>query len=198
VAEVSKDLRARWKSLSVFDLRRLLEEEDSPFGLTPQGYEDFRGVELSKALNKMRLEKVDFSYATLGRGQLGGASQFIDCRFFAMVYDGTAAGEFLRSDFTRSDLSHAVLMGSFLECSFDAAKCVDVRASKVRFEGCKFTGANLRKASFYDCRFVRCAFDHSAWSSGAIANCRFDTCTFEGVDLRRTTVVRSVGLSSVA
>jgi uncharacterized protein YjbI with pentapeptide repeats len=189
-------IRARWSELNAFDLRSALVSGQSPFGVTDKGLQDFRGIAISQVLNKIQVERADFSYSVRALGQLGGAARFRDCIFDGSVYEGTIYGEFEGCSFKEARLSGSVLMGGFISCDLEAADLSRCRASQVKFEDCRFVIANLRKASFFDCVFVHCALDGCKWRSGSVAGSRFQECTFVGADFTKTVVQRAVGLPS--
>jgi uncharacterized protein YjbI with pentapeptide repeats len=195
---VDISLRARWADLQGLDLKAALDEGQSPFGLTAAGLKDYRGIEIATVLSGVDASEVDFSYGVVGdKGQLGGRVRFLGCVFSHFKCDKTISGEFLECDFSQSNLSAAVFFGRAGSCRFDDSKLVGVRASQVVFDRCSFRGANLGKASLFDCRFEACVFDRSRWVSGSAVGSRFEACSFMDVTFRRLVTTRTTGLPFV-
>jgi uncharacterized protein YjbI with pentapeptide repeats len=173
----SDSLNGRW-SASVTDavngqlLRGL--PNGSPFGLTPDGYADLRGLEIKVAVKQVNLRRVDFSGCCKSWAGQFGFCTLHDCLFSGSVLPTNFGSDFQRCKFTEAKLKGAVLRG--------------------RFEECDFSGADMRKVHFTGSRFVACRFEGARFASGSFARSVFVSCDLK-LEWLGNTVVEKVSIS---
>ncbi|CCH31725.1 hypothetical protein BN6_44440 [Saccharothrix espanaensis DSM 44229] len=131
----------------------------SPFGTTPGGLLDYRGLRLTEPIRHARVEGVDFAAGTLADGGQFD-SDFTSCVFDQAVLRGTFLGRsFTRCSFREARLDRCRLPATFTDCSFAGARLRGVVASGQTFTRCDFTGAQLHRSHFDHCTFIDCSFD---------------------------------------
>ncbi len=187
-------LKSRWKEKGLIVLKPFLLKNESPFNQTEQGLLDFRGIELRGAVNQVDVKNVDLSFSVSTIGQLGGQSNFNNCIFFKMKYEGSLSGRFSNSSFQEVNLSNSTITGSFLSCDFTNANFQKVRASEVVFDKCNFSKTKLKKASFYNCKFIECDFTNANFGGGSLGGSIFDSCNLAHIDLGDTILEGTKGL----
>lgn len=185
----------RWAQQQRLDLRSLLSSGGcrSPFGLTDEGYCDFRGICIDESLHSLRIENVDLANAKVGQGQLMAFCR--QCRFVDFACDGNLGERFEDCTFQRARLSNSVFYGRFVNCDFSGANLTGVRGRHIQFERCTFHKTNLRKASFYDSVFRNCTFANCTMRSGSLVGSSFEDCEINGFDLAKTVTERVKGLA---
>ncbi|MEU4805582.1 pentapeptide repeat-containing protein [Actinosynnema sp. NPDC023587] len=149
------------------------EPPASPFGRTPEGLVDYRGLRLTEPIRHARVAGVDFTAVALGGGgQLD--SDFTSCVFDQAVLRGTYVGRsFTRCSFRRAGLDRCRLPASFTDCSFAGARLRGVVASGRTFTRCDFTGADLHGSHFDHCAFVDCRFADLTTGFASLAGSTF-------------------------
>lgn len=113
----AKDARARWQAEQLqLAGRRLLDAAksmrmgampESPFGLTDEGFEDYRGVTLAEAVRYLSIERVDLSDAVFKDGASINESEAKGCKFERMDMRNV----FVRRKLIRAALSARSSMG---------------------------------------------------------------------------------------
>lgn len=171
-------LRERWSQCPPFNMRQRLAVPGgaSPFGKTDLGLEDYRGCVIDDSLHKIVLERIDFSYCTLGKGQF--ASTVRRCLFVGAAVEGNIGAAFEDCDFADATLRNSILRGIYTRCILIRTDLSLVRSAQARFVDCVFDEASLKKASFFSCQFVRCSFLGSKFGSGSLAKSTFEECRF--------------------
>jgi fluoroquinolone resistance protein len=193
----SDSLNGRW-SASVTDavngqlLRGL--PNGSPFGLTPDGYADLRGLEIKVAVKQVNLRRVDFSGCCKSWAGQFGFCTLHDCLFSGSVLPTNFGSDFQRCKFTEAKLKGAVLRGRFEECDFSGADMASSLGDNLIFEKCSFAGANMRKVHFTGSRFVACRFEGARFASGSFARSVFVSCDLK-LEWLGNTVVEKVSIS---
>ncbi|MFF2888251.1 pentapeptide repeat-containing protein [Paenibacillus sp. NPDC057967] len=176
---------ARWSEDQIIDLNQALDAvtgkqnlhkkgrafPSSPFGLTDDGREDYRGFTLNTTIQYLKTERIDLSYALFAESSLN-TSEFTNCCFDGVKLDGR------------------YMTRQFNECSFRGAKLNNARLGE-RFEDCDFTGCNLSKAIASDATFIRCRFDDVQFRGAMFMHCRFEDCSFEGAKLHHSSFAGS-------
>lgn len=182
------ELVKRWANLLSFSLRRsLLSQPEGPYGRTPNGHLDYRGVHIVGAIYKLGAVDVDFAFSEMGStGQLGGALRVLRCRFDGCKYQSTIDAIFEACSFVGSNLSDSTIRETFTLCDFTGANLSRVRGSGVRFFGCRFVDTSLVRACIYDSEFVDCLFENPKFGRGSLARSSFKGCRLLGVDWRDT------------
>lgn len=167
----AQQLRQRWSTIPFPETF-----ETSPFGLTPSGRKDFRGVDLSdrRRLPKGLFEECDFSYGDLSR-VLVESGVFQRCRFdYTRCQNFDDRGcRFTDCSFIRTDLSYAALgfkwptglpdelPSHFTRCVFDNAKLTQVSIREPKFIECQFVFKHLKHVDFGCSGFYDCVFQGS-------------------------------------
>lgn len=160
----------------------------SPFGLTPDGFVDMRGLEIKVFVKGMRFQRVDFS--ACGKSWAG---QFDFCTVQECLFSGAVLPTNLGSDFrlckfVGAKLKGAVLRGRFVECDFSDADMASALGDGVMFERCSFAGANMRKVQFTGAKFVECRFAGARFGSGSFARSAFVSCDLKLAELGNTVI----------
>ncbi|MEV0680085.1 pentapeptide repeat-containing protein [Actinosynnema sp. NPDC050436] len=152
---------------------------DSPFGSTPDGRLDYRGLRLTEPIRYARATGLDLTAATVvDGGRLD--SDFTSCAFDRAVLRGTYVGRsFARCSFREARLDRCRLPSEFTDCSFEGARLRGAVASGRTFTRCDFTGADLHGSHFDHCTFVDCAFEGITTGAASLGGITF----VGGVDL---------------
>ena len=188
-------LKSRWDDIKIPNLKAALSSHLKPFGFSELNKIDYRGVDLSCALNQVEINNVDFSFMSSSFGQLGGGAQFISCLFDNMKYEGSLCSSFKKCTFKKSNLSKSTIVDSFDDCDFTETKFQNVRASEVKFNRCVFNKSNFKKASFYNCIFNECHFDSAIFGGGSLGGSRFKDCIILNVDFGNTIIEGVTGIA---
>jgi len=180
-----KPFIARWeteqtavnKALAAVTGKRNLHKKvrnfpSSPFGLTEDGLQDFRGIVLVEIIQYLTVQKLDLSYASFKDGTGLIVSQFSHCCFDGMKLDG------------------AMVSRQFSHCSFRKVSLKNAGISE-RFEDCDFTGCNLSRAKAIDVTFIRCHFTDVNFRGAMFMHCRFEDCSFEGAIFHNSSLAGS-------
>lgn len=161
----SAALRSRWKGVPP-DLKSV-----SPFGLTVNGFEDFRGSEIvwktgtyRPIVRNLRVKSADFTQANFD------SVDFQKCNFEECVFDGASliesqlrACKFERCTFARTDLR---------QCFF--------LSGQTQFDNCVFTKARLSRINFGETVFLNMRFDGEDWIHVNFGCAGFWNCLFRG------------------
>ncbi|WP_241072396.1 pentapeptide repeat-containing protein [Achromobacter xylosoxidans] len=185
----AKDARARWQAEQLqLAGRRLLDAAKSmrmgampasPFGLTDEGFEDYRGITLAEAVRYLSIERVDLSDAVFKDGASINESEAKGCKF------------------ERMDMRNVFVRRKFDSCSFVGAKLNGARLGG-EFIGCDFSHSNLSRSFATDCKFVDCKFAGANLSGIHFISCVFEGCDFTGVKALSGSVARSRFVGGVA
>lgn len=110
----AKDARGRWQAEHLRSVGRRLSDAaksmrmgampESPFGLTNEGFEDYRGITLAEAVRYLSIERVDLSDALFKDGASINESEAKGCKF------------------ERIDMRNVFVRRKFDSCSFVGAK----------------------------------------------------------------------------
>lgn len=186
----------RWQGVQIGELRSLLlsKDVDGPFGNTPEGLSDFRGVSIASSLHQLTIEEVDFSNSVMDSGQIAAVSR--RCRFTKCRFESNLGNDFFECDFRSSNLSNCVFRGRFTKCNFESANLVGTRGNSVLFENCNFSRANFRKASFVNSKFTDCKIVDCKFGSGSLVGSRFEGCEIQYVDFTNTVMSRVSGIAA--
>lgn len=181
-------LRARWSLVRGFRSRDALRApEKGPFGKTPDGLWDFRGVPIAEVIYQVHISAADLSYSVMGvTGQLGGAFSATACRFDGCAYQSSLDGIFERCFFRKSALAGSTIREKFVKCDFSKASFAGVRGRHVVFDECALPSTNFIRACLYDSEFVDCVFENGRFGGGSFAGSTFRRCRFVGTDLKNT------------
>lgn len=178
----TKEIRGRWSEYCQKKFMRDLlmnesaEDRKSPFGLTSEGFVDYRGVSVRESIHALKLERIDFSFSELG-GQL--FSKFHDCRFIGLRGRGGVGVEFVNCEFSGSHIKEASFSGNFSLCSFDDVKLLRPSINSVSFYECKFVNFSASSPKIYESNFQGCQFVSSKIKNGALTGCKFIGCGFD-------------------
>ncbi|MDT0264792.1 pentapeptide repeat-containing protein [Streptomyces sp. DSM 44915] len=182
-------LRRRWGAAEIAALRADLLAQSrvvrgphlltAPWGTTPDGWTDLRGLADPDGLSVrcLTLTRVDLSHAS-GRLRFH-ETEVTDGRFTRVV--ATAGSRldrrFERCDFRSARLPGTVLGRRFVDCDFSGAKLRKATLGEnAVFERCDFTGADLTDATLVGGRFVDCVFADLTLS----ALSHLHRCAFQG------------------
>lgn len=179
-----KDARARWQAEQLqLAGRRLLDAAKSmrmgampasPFGLTDEGFEDYRGITLAEAVRYLSIERVDLSDAVFKDGASINESEAKGCKFERMdMRNVFVRRKFDSCSFVGAKLNGARLGGEFIGCDFSRSNLSRSFATDCKFVDCKFVGANLSGIHFISCVFEGCDFTGVKALSGSVARSRF-------------------------
>lgn len=178
----AKDARGRWQAEHLRSVGRRLSDAaksmrmgampESPFGLTDEDFEDYRGTTLAEAVRYLSIERVDLSDALFKDGASINESEAKGCKF------------------ERIDMRNVFVRRKFDSCSFVSAKLNGARLGG-EFIGCDFSRSNLSKSFATDCRFVNCKFAGANLSGIHFISCVFDGCDFTGVKVMSGSVAKS-------
>lgn len=180
----AKDARARWQAEQLqLAGRRLLDAAksmkmdampESPFGLTDEGFEDYRGITLAEAVRYLSIERVDLSDAVFKDGASINESEATRCKFERMdMRNVFVRRKFDSCSFVGAKLNGARLGGEFIGCDFSRSNLSRSFATDCKFVDCKFVGANLSGIHFISCVFEGCDFTGVKALSGSVARSRF-------------------------
>ncbi|MGE7083993.1 pentapeptide repeat-containing protein [Achromobacter xylosoxidans] len=180
----AKDARARWQAEQLqLAGRRLLDAAksmkmdampESPFGLTDEGFEDYRGITLAEAVRYLSIERVDLSDAVFKDGASINESEATRCKFERMdMRNVFVRRKFDSCSFVGAKLNGARLGGEFIGCDFSRSNLSRSFATDCKFVDCKFAGANLSGIHFISCVFEGCDFTGVKALSGSVARSRF-------------------------
>ncbi|MFY1993323.1 pentapeptide repeat-containing protein [Achromobacter xylosoxidans] len=180
----AKDARARWQAEQLqLAGRRLLDAAKSmrmgampasPFGLTDEGFEDYRGITLAEAVRYLSIERVDLSDAVFKDGASINESEAKGCKFERMdMRNVFVRRKFDSCSFVGAKLNGARLGGEFIGCDFSRSNLSRSFATDCKFVDCKFVGANLSGIHFISCVFEGCDFTGVKTLSGSVARSRF-------------------------
>ncbi|WP_429941603.1 pentapeptide repeat-containing protein [Achromobacter xylosoxidans] len=180
----AKDARARWQAEQLqLAGRRLLDAAKSmrmgampasPFGLTDEGFEDYRGITLAEAVRYLSIERVDLSDAVFKDGASINESEAKGCKFERMdMRNVFVRRKFDSCSFVGAKLNGARLGGEFIGCDFSRSNLSRSLATDCKFVDCKFAGANLSGIHFISCVFEGCDFTGVKALSGSVARSRF-------------------------
>ncbi len=166
-----KDFQIRWDDIALSFFKefkpKILSTKNklinSPFGLTEDGKQDYRGFQLEgQQIRKIIFEEADFSYSNFSR------SSFEKCEFNKVVFskaDFTEFSErgnvFFDSEFTKCKIIKAGIgyLGTkyidvaFNNCNFQGAVFIRPEYDRCFFENCKLNGIDFNASSFVDCQF---------------------------------------------
>jgi len=123
---------------------RPVDPDSSPFGLTGEGYKDFRGLPFAKlkALRGKAFVKCDLSHADFCRTRIERL-EFVDCRFAHVKFDGSVEQQ-----------------SSFYGCVF--SNCSFYRAT-----------LGVGTSNYDDCRFVENDFSNPSISNAVFRRTEF-------------------------
>lgn len=180
----AKDARARWQAEQLqLAGRRILDAAksmrmgampESPFGLTDEGFEDYRGITLAEAVRYLSIERVDLSDAVFKDGASINESEAKGCKFERMdMRNVFVRRKFDSCSFVGAKLNGARLGGEFIGCDFSRSNLSRSFATDCKFVDCKFAGANLSGIHFISCVFEGCDFTGVKALSGSVARSRF-------------------------
>ena len=158
---------------------RMRPMPESPFGLTDDGFADYRGITLAEPVRYLSIESVDLSDAVFKDGASVNESEAKRCRF------------------ERIDMRNVFVRRKFDSCSFVGAKLNGARLGG-EFVACDFSSANLSKAFATDCRFVNCRFAGANLSNVHFISCVFDGCDFTAVKSLSGSVAKSKFMGGVS
>ncbi|MEY4484567.1 MAG: hypothetical protein RL693_2019, partial [Verrucomicrobiota bacterium] len=137
---------------------------ESPFGATPQGVLDLRGLRLHE---KAELRRVNFAAADFGAASLKGI-WLERCVFNDSVFDGASFQKV-------AEHGNMFTNCSFRKVSFREA-AIGYKGSRFdhcTFEGVDFTRTIFVRPEFDDCAFYRCKLDGSDLNASSFDRCRF-------------------------
>jgi uncharacterized protein YjbI with pentapeptide repeats len=162
----NSQLRERWGDRPI-DFGR-----PSPFGITAEGYQDFRGVDIKwpRGLGKFRpnfkfrAKKLDLSFSRIEDAKFEGCV-FEDCSFEKVSLRDIIV---VRTVFTRCN---------FLQANFHGHGW---GYSDVDFQSCSFESAKVRKVDFHQSRFIDTILTGDTWSSVEFKETQFKRCKFVG------------------
>ncbi len=144
---------------------RRLRERHTPFGLTKDGYADFRGLDLSnQKFSGIRITNADFSYSNFDRSWLK-RSKFTD-----VLFEKTSFVE------TR-DVGNVFENVSFIKCKFNYA---GLGYDGARYKSCIFEGSSFARTLFSNAVFLACVFRNSKLNGSDFYGSSFDDCKFIG------------------
>ncbi|OFQ48106.1 hypothetical protein HMPREF2939_17485 [Achromobacter xylosoxidans] len=147
---------------------------ESPFGLTDEGFEDYRGITLAEAVRYLSIERVDLSDALFKDGASINESEATRCKFERMdMRNVFVRRKFDSCSFVGAKLNGARLGGEFIGCDFSRSNLSRSFATDCKFVDCKFVGANLSGIHFISCVFEGCDFTGVKTLSGSVARSRF-------------------------
>lgn len=180
----AKDARARWQAeqlqlagrhlLDAAKSMRMEAMPASPFGLTDEGFEDYRGITLAEAVRYLSIERVDLSDAVFKDGASINESEAKGCKFERMdMRNVFVRRKFDSCSFVGAKLNGARLGGEFIGCDFSRSNLSRSFATDCKFVDCKFAGANLSGIHFISCVFEGCDFTGVKALSGSVARSRF-------------------------
>ncbi|MFY1928036.1 pentapeptide repeat-containing protein [Achromobacter xylosoxidans] len=180
----AKDARARWQAeqlqlagrhlLDAAKSMRMGAMPASPFGLTDEGFEDYRGITLAEAVRYLSIERVDLSDAVFKDGASINESEAKGCKFERMdMRNVFVRRKFDSCSFVGAKLNGARLGGEFIGCDFSRSNLSRSFATDCKFVDCKFVGANLSGIHFISCVFEGCDFTGVKTLSGSVARSRF-------------------------
>lgn len=180
----AKDARARWQAeqlqlagrhlLDAAKSMRMEAMPASPFGLTDEGFEDYRGITLAEAVRYLSIERVDLSDAVFKDGASINESEAKGCKFERMdMRNVFVRRKFDSCSFVGAKLNGARLGGEFIGCDFSRSNLSRSFATDCKFVDCKFVGANLSGIHFISCVFEGCDFTGVKTLSGSVARSRF-------------------------
>jgi len=167
----ARALRSRWQDAAEAHAQLIhklshggaLTQSDSPFGSTPDGRIDLRGLDASRSTwSDASVHAADLEHMEM---QPGG---FVNCDFVSCSFKSARL------------IDIGELGNHFCECSFDRARIhrssLGHRASQ--FERCQFSRTSLRgssfiNATFTDCIFVGCQFNGVDFGSSSFVRCSF-------------------------
>lgn len=174
----------------------------SPFGLTEQGREDFRGINVGSPVivKEASIEGVDLSFSKIKKLLL------IDSHFSDSVIDGAemmllnnssslselsfvgsamsmsgsvGAAKFKDCDFTKSNLSNSIFKeGAFERCLFNRASLKGVDFGLASIKDSRFEGPI--EECFFRGESARCDFSRSIFIDCAFYGVVFKSCDFSG------------------
>ena len=144
----------------------------SPFGQV-DGHEDFRHLPLAGAPANRRIERVDLSFATDGRGGQLAQATFIDCRFDHSVIESNFGKHFERCTFVRAKLARSLLRGHYVDCDFRGADLSRCTSAEATFTRCDFSGARLVGVQWPRTVFDQCRWDDATFGSAVFTGSRF-------------------------
>lgn len=188
-----KKLRSRWgqEELALGE-RALAGKGDSPFGRTPDGHSDLRGLTVRAFVKGVSIRRMDLSGMIFeGFGQFGNCS-IEESIFNGALLQTNLGAKFNSCDFVSADLAGATLRGKFNDCRFTAAKLAAATGTQVEFSRCDFSKANIRKALLTHCKFDECKFQDSQFGSGSFAFSTFIRSPLDGGLLNNTMMDRVV------
>jgi fluoroquinolone resistance protein len=198
------ELQQRWTG-SAPQVESLLagDRVSSPFGLTDEGLEDFRGIDLPQNVRPVdiHLNRYDFSYLSAKR-LIFANSILADCRFDSSQFalgdfescfrgvtfvraklKGSALGangtRYIECDFSRTDLTGMTgLGGHFQNCLFDMTKFKNAVVGGGSFESCRFAGKieGVIFGSRSGTQILNCDFTKASFTDCTFNDTRFVSC----------------------
>lgn len=136
---------------------------ESPYGLTEEKLQDFRGSSFQNLFN-VDCQDSDFSFSW-GAISLSGCD-YENCNFSSSKYFDKINGRFKSCKFTEIKVDGAAGLGAL-------------------FENCDFTNADLKKSimcgNFVNCIFKETDFLRVSWG-GCFENCIFEGCKINASD----------------
>jgi fluoroquinolone resistance protein len=165
-------LEMRWEHKN-FDLRT-----NSPFGITTNGYQDFRGIKVKwDKKNKTRPElkidanKSDYSFSCFESVDFANCS-FDNCNFSSANFTHSYLSKttFDNCDFTRARFSghgERYVEACFKSCNFDETVVREVEFFRTKFLNVDILGDTWTSVEFKETQFEKCAL------KGLFVDCRF-------------------------
>ena len=165
----TKQLKDRWDKYPAKKLSGGLfgiKDTKSPFGLTEEGYEDFRGIHIEDTLKKANFMNADFSYASFGE-----MSRIYNCAFFNVL-------------FYKADMQHfSEHANLFKKCVFDQCKFnfAYIGGGSSQYENCLFIKNKFyRTTMFKKPEFYNCIFENNRLKGVDFSVAYFENCKFIG------------------
>lgn len=188
---VGSDIEKRWKTISAPASLEAL----SPFGLTADGLQDWRGFKLEGAIFGKTLSNLDLTLSKMGTtSQLGGRLIVERTKFDGCRYATSINASFEDCSFQESNLRGSTIVGKFINCAFRRSRLGRCRFASVKFLSCDFSGADFTLASFFDCHFENCLFSEVKVENASFAGSRFENCEISNTDFSKAILERVSGL----